>query len=608
MRARTEAQEKLVLSGGPAVRSLSQRAADIASMACVGSVEIASAVTTHAVRGWWAVLVDRLGASGKAISIPSSRANRWSIPVDMRWEAQQFGTLLADLAVPEAVAEFGKLYSRALPPTVRGKRGIFYTPPMLVKHLLDRATEAGMDWQRGKAISPACGGGQFLVEDARRMVAAMGAADPAIVVASVGARLRGWDIDPFACWLSQVAVEALILPHVVAARKRLPSVTECRDSLMGDWSGHEGAYDLVNENPAFGKVKDTPLIRDRFARALHGHPNTYALFADLGLRLAKADGGILTLLTPTSFLGGQYFRALRRTLAEEAPPVSLDLVESRADVFPDVLQEVVLSAFVRGQAATRATCTIVHVEPTALQTEGAGELRLPADPSSPWVIARDPDDATLVAAMQSMPTRLADWGFKVSTGPLVWNRAAKIGRLHDDAGEGRYPIVWSEAVGSDGRFVLRYAQRAHKAFYEAKEQTKGRGDANLVRSPCLLLQRTTAKEQRRRLIGALMPASLIKAHGAVAVENHLNMVRPTCDRPAVSLKSLAAFFASGVADRAIRCINGSVALSASELEAMPLPSAGDLTEALAEPDPESALRRLYGIMDEQGSGSGEGVA
>ena len=129
------------------------------------------------------------------------------------------------------------------------------------------------------------------------------------------------------------------------------------------------------------------------------------------------------------------------------------------------------------------------------------------------------------------------------------------------------------------RFALRYEQRGHKAFYEAASDkgkpTKGRKarkakqDPNLVRTSCLLLQRTTAKEQCRRLIGAVMPASLVKEHGAVAVENHLNMVRPTVGKPPVPLKMLAAFFASGVADRVIRCINGSVAVSASELEAMP---------------------------------------
>jgi adenine-specific DNA-methyltransferase len=95
--------------------------------------------------------------------------------------------------------------------------------------------------------------------------------------------------------------------------------------------------------------------------------------------------------------------------------------------------------------------------------------------------------------------------------------------------------------------------------------------------PCVLVQRTTAKEQARRLIAAEMPAQFIKKHGAVVVENHLNMVRPIrSTRPQVSAAALAALLNSPIADEAFRCISGSVAVSAFELEALPLPAAEDM--------------------------------
>ena len=95
-------------------------------------------------------------------------------------------------------------------------------------------------------------------------------------------------------------------------------------------------------------------------------------------------------------------------------------------------------------------------------------------------------------------------------------------------------------------------------------------------------------------MSAILPRAMFDLHGGVCVENHLNMVRATGDSPAVSLGTLAAFFSSGMADRVIRCINGSVAVSASELAAMPLPSACDTVAAMASADPEGSLRRLYG--------------
>jgi adenine-specific DNA-methyltransferase len=115
------------------------------------------------------------------------------------------------------------------------------------------------------------------------------------------------------------------------------------------------------------------------------------------------------------------------------------------------------------------------------------------------------------------------------------------------------------------------------------------------------LQRTTAKEQSRRLIAAEMPASFVEKHGAVVVENHLNMIRPVNGTPCVSPAALAALLNTAVVDELFRCINGSVAVSAYELEALPLPS----PEAMAAIERlvrkgadktaiEQAARQLYG--------------
>jgi adenine-specific DNA-methyltransferase len=62
----------------------------------------------------------------------------------------------------------------------------------------------------------------------------------------------------------------------------------------------------------------------------------------------------------------------------------------------------------------------------------------------------------------------------------------------------------------------------------------------------------------------------------VVVENHVNMLHSTVASPPVSHGVLAAFLNSGAADRAFRCVSGSVAVSAYELESLPLPPPGKL--------------------------------
>ena len=119
--------------------------------------------------------------------------------------------------------------------------------------------------------------------------------------------------------------------------------------------------------------------------------------------------------------------------------------------------------------------------------------------------------------------------------------------------------------------------------------------------PCVLLQRTAAMEQNRRLIAAELPSSFIEQHGAVVIENHLNMIKPTSGTPKVLPALLAALLNCEAVDQAFRCISGSVAVPAYELKALPLPSMEslqeikDLVERDAERDAiELAANRLYG--------------
>ncbi|HEX5328046.1 MAG TPA: hypothetical protein VFW75_15365, partial [Acetobacteraceae bacterium] len=587
-------QRELPLPGGAMVGI--GRLESLVAAARTVSIEAARAITGTAALCWWAESVSRSGAEPSDFSARACPAPVELVARVVQTDAAAFGADLAALPVEDAAAQLGRLYTRMLPPEHRRAHGVFYTPSPLVRRLLDNAERAGIDWSRGKVISPSCGAGAFLIEDARRMLVAMAHADPSIALASIGARLRGWDIDPFACWLSQLAVEAVVLPHVLASGRRLPPITECRNSLLADLGDHAGAYCVVNDNPAFGKVKDRPDIRDRYGRSLHGHPNMYGLFTDLALRLANPDGGVVAYLTPTSWLGGEYFRHLRRTLSVEARPASIDIIESRKDVFDDVLQEVSLSCFVRGRADDSAACSVVHVEPDGLRVEASGRFTLPNDPEAPWILPRSADDVPVIQAMSGLTTRLRDWGYRVSTGPLVWNRHKA--RLFGENEPGRVTVIWAESVTQDCRFDYRCDKSNHRPYF----QPRCHADPNLVRQPCLLVQRTTAKEQHRRLIGGVMTQSLLnRLGGVVSVENHLNMIVATTRKPAVPLGKLQEFFATEAADRAFRCINASVAVSASELEAMPLPAADDLLVALATSDAELAVGRLYGIDTSNGA-------
>jgi adenine-specific DNA-methyltransferase len=193
-----------------------------------------------------------------------------------------------------------------------------------------------------------------------------------------------------------------------------------------------------------------------------------------------------------------------------------------------------------------------------------------------------------------MPTRLADYGYRVATGQLVWNRHKS--QFRDEPGKDRYPVLWAECIQPDGTFEFRAENRNHRPFIRV-----GEGQEFLVnQEPCVLVQRTTSREQARRLIAAAIPNSFVIGHPGYVVENHVNMLLPTQLRPAVSLSLLARLLNSATVDQAFRCISGSVAVSAYELESLPLPDIQSLTRRasfsrLAMPSAvfESAVHSLY---------------
>jgi adenine-specific DNA-methyltransferase len=491
--------------------------------------------------------------------------------------AVTIGRLASALPICEASYQLSATYTLLLPESLRGALGIYYTPPALTDRLLDMAEEAGIDWKTAKVLDPACGGGAFLLPVALRLRDQLPKASPKQLIEKIGRQLCGFEIDPFAAWMTQTWLEIAFADVIKAADQPFPKVVTVCDSL--DQVPGTKRFDLVVGNPPYGRTKLSTEQRERYQRSLYGHANLYGIFTDLALRWT-ATGGVIAYVTPTSFLSGEYFKALREVLAKDAPPLAMDFISSRRGVFENVLQEMALATYRRG---ARKKMVAVHYLDVATETQGrivqAGSFKLPNDREAPWIAPRSPDQQLLTAALVRIESRLAEWGYTVSTGPLVWNRFKD--QLRATPANGTFPLIWAEAVTADGRFIFRAERRNHAPYFEARI-----GDEWLqVDRPCVLVQRTTAKEQTRRLIAAELPASFINEHGRVIVENHLNMVRPVDGKPKVPAKLVAAVFNSNVVDQAFRCISGSVAVSAFELEALPLPS-------LAQ------MRRLAPLLDE----------
>jgi adenine-specific DNA-methyltransferase len=478
--------------------------------------------------------------------------------------AETLGNTASKLGLIEASYLIGAIYTVTIPETLRSENGVYFTPPALTNRLLNLVEIEGIKWENATILDPACGGGAFLAPVALRVVSSLQKRDPEDILCHVESYLKGYEIDFFSAWLSQVFLEVALSKYALMANRRLKRIIEVCDTLKRD---HDEKFDVIIGNPPYGKIKLEESLRSKYKESLYGHANLYGLFTQIAIQQIKR-GGVIAYVTPTSFLAGEYFKNLRQLLATKTSPRVFDFVTFRKGVFDDVLQETMLATYKASEYNDKEVAiNEIHSEPEKpLEVTPIGKFKLPENTSDIWILPRNQEQSKLVYAMERMTCKIKDWGYEVKTGPLVWNRHKL--QLSDFSGNNAYPLIWAEAITSEGKFIWKADKKNHTLFFNFKK-----GDEWLLTNyQCILLQRTTAKEQQRRLIAAILPKSVVNKYKAVVIENHINLIKPIKENPTVSLKLLHSFLNSIAADTAFRCISGSVAVSAYELETMPVPN------------------------------------
>lgn len=484
--------------------------------------------------------------------------------------AKELSEYLIQLPTMQYAYLLGNIYTMLLPSGFRSENGVFYTPPAIAERLLDILAAEGADWGRDTVLDPACGGGAFLVTVANRMLG-----DYRIKCLSakkqlehIESHLAGIEIDRFAAWLTQVLLDILVYPEAVKAGKRLKSIIKIRDTIKYV-TRSRNKYNVIVGNPPFGKVKLNDELRQAYSRSLFGHANLYSLFYDAALRM-KEPSGLIGFVSPTSFTGGQYFQNLRSLLMQEAPPLVIDFISARSDVFDQVLQETCLVVLGKNIAKSVTTNRLVIERDGVHSVARVGNFRL-SKGSHPWIIARSEEETDLVNALRKIKTTITDYGYKVCTGQLVWNRH-KI-QLTKTPENGVKPVIWAESICNDGTFAFDYKYRHDKQYIKLLQKQ----DFLITQTESVLIQRTTSKEQDRRLLACVMPQSFIDRWGGAVVENHVNLAYAV-NNPNLSPTALSLLLNSQTVDRVFRCLSGSVAVSVSELQAIPMPAAKKLTE------------------------------
>ena len=524
----------------------------------------------------------RLWCQRKYPKLPAAR-----LPFNTRLSATPqvltFVDSICGLEFLDAAYWLSTAYAALNTDTRRRDLAMYFTPPPLARRLIKDVERQGADFSRHSFIDPACGGASFIALTAMEMRRALLRSNLSarVLLRHAQTHLAGQDVDPTLCKLTRQFLRIVFYDEYQKVGVLPDFSVECANALI---KRRHRRFDVVLCNPPFRKMNraEADKYRPTFSRVMHGQPNLYALFMDLTVQLAKPNG-IVGLVTPTSFISGQYFASVRTFLLEHSRVRHIGLVHERQRVYMDVEQETALTML-------QARPDIGHggqsVRVSAVQRDGRydrlGRCHLPNSGTS-WPIPRRPEDVALIRSLGDSPFRIADYGYELRIGSFVWNRDARKTylTLKDVPAKRRQhtvPLLWATDVARNGRLKYRPDESEHA---QARFIDLGRGvPLGLHDKAGVLLQRVSSSDQQQRIVGAVVSDKIVARYGGFVGENHTVVLTSAADKPKLTPEQMRQLLTSVPIEQFFRCISGSANVSVFELSQLPLPNPDALAKKI----------------------------
>lgn len=468
------------------------------------------------------------------------------------------------------------LYALLMPKGRRRRLAAYFTPPHLVNHSTDLLIDAGVEPGKHRILDPASGGAAFLVPLADRIAtrARRRGAGAETILRTIETTLAGVEIEPHLAKLSQVLLADLLRHEIAEAGRSLNVPLERTNTLR--LAAPETLFDAVVGNPPYGRVyRPSKFLLERFSPVItEGYVNLYALFIEQALRLVR-PGGVVCLVVPVSFVGGPYFKALRKRILETSRVLRLDLIDKRSDLFVDVLYDVGILVLQRSgghSCPTHAASSLLTIDEPPRHL---GYLDIPARPSDRiWALPDGTQDDRLFR--DGLET-LQDYGYIAKTGYFVWNREQHRYRTGYKPRSTEVPLFWAHNVRANAISQPSDGEPGSKRIGFVKVS---KDSSAIIRSDAIILQRTTNRRQKRRLVAAVIRKNRVPGERGFVSENHTIVIIPDPERrQVVSLRTLCRLLNTRAVDARFRRISGSVSVSTRALGQLPLPAGEQLHAA-----------------------------
>ncbi len=566
-------------------------------------------------------------------AVPELAAYDWFQPSHDSW-CDLHTTLVVCPLWPIPMDLASDVYQESLTREEKRMLGQYYTPRDIARHLLSQAgyVQGGITIERCTVLDVATGFGIFLAEATKRLldVTKLTHLSLSDILDLLGRSLHGYDVQPFAIIATKLHLLATVIHELdldsVSVALMLKHIRfsgiHVGDTLAGELQAADNPIYFVVGNPPYGACRPGPHL-DRYKDALSGRANLYQLFLYYAVRRC-AEGGMIALLVPESMRSGQYFHSLRRFLTQETTLVAVTDLLDRSNIFIGVEQGVhILSVRKEKLRLSTGHETVTVMQATSTVAVATSEtmtvphrhVQAGEDHAYVYLKAASTDLYALLARLRDELPPLPRITLDTHTGPFVWNQH-KEGLVSEEVGavdrQLFYPIIYAPCVH---RYKFVFPPEA--TFIPCQQRLYARHSASLRRltrtGPSLVLQRTTSREQIRRLVATLIPAPFTKDHNGYLVENHVNYIScATSNGDAVPLLYVLGILNSQILNMYFSSINGNTHVSAYELGLLPilydedagledivarrLQAEGVEANALDE-DIDEQVARIYGLSD-----------
>lgn len=518
-------------------------------------------------------------------------------PKSAQKRIDQVAAFLVAQPLEEAAYYLSCVYAVLCEPSERHDLAMYFTPPTLARHIVDSVSQEISSFNESRFMDPACGGAAFLlpvVETLRDRLRKRGSSGSEIVRA-VNKQILGIEKNAVLAELSRQFIRMALRDELSECRLQLKQVIIVGDALELFCRGKLPRVNVLLCNPPYRKIRAAELAwyRSRFSDVITGQPNLYTMFMRAATDLV-APGGVIALLTPTSYFSGPTYAPIRSRYTRHCAILRVDLVHERDNLFLGVEHDV--AALI---ARPRLSCPVQQLPQVFGWDEldgwtSLGPVRLPID-ESPWHLPRDTSTVRALLTSQKASWSLAQYGYTARIGAYVWNRDKRRPRTSKPRGVDRrnaVPVIWATQIGQDGqfRFVSRSA-REKRARYILLRKDDRRG---VFDHDCVVLQRTSSRGQSRRLVAAPLPRGFAARHGGFIGENHVVILEPIAKRPLVARRTLARLLNSDFIRDLYSTTTGTAAVTTTGLNALPLPDPHALKGLLARRRPlDQAIRAAF---------------